>query len=253
MKNKFKTLIVGFSCALLTNAAFAAKMDVLWGESTVKLRAENAERGELFNEGNYAMFIHWGLYSKLGNIVNGKTYYGIGEWIMNKRMAGIPVKEYKRLAGTFNPTDFDATAIAKLAKDAGMKYIIITAKHHDGFAMYHSKVSDFNIVDATPWNVDPMKELSEACREAGLGFGFYYSHNQDWTFPGASKSSSALGSSKLSWLFNIFTRPKAGFDNYFYKKCLPQVEELTSEYGPIELIWFDTPGKMEKKVCSRTR
>ncbi|QDV87241.1 Alpha-L-fucosidase [Stieleria magnilauensis] len=210
-------------------------MDKLWGDRVVKLRAENAERGQLFDEGNYAMFIHWGLYSQLGNKVDGKTYYGIGEWIMNPRMAGIPVEKYKQLAGTFNPVKFDAGEIARIAKDAGMKYIVITAKHHDGFAMYHSKANDFNIVDATPFNKDPMKELAAACREAGLGFGFYYSHNQDWTFPGGG------GGPKKDEDGNPAT-----FDDYFTKKCLPQVKEITTEYGPIEIVWFDTPGKMPK-------
>ena len=198
----------------------AQSMDKLWGERVVKLRAENADRGELFDQGNYAMFIHWGLYSQLGNKVDGKTYYGIGEWIMNPRMAGIPIPKYKELAGTFNPVDFDATKIAKLAKDAGMKYIVITAKHHDGFAMYHSKACDFNIVDATPWNKDPMKDLAKACRDVGLGFGFYYSHNQDWTFPGGG------GGPKKDEDGNPAT-----FDDYFVKKCLPQVKEITTQYG----------------------
>ena len=200
------------------------------------------ERGQLFDEGNYAMFIHWGLYSLLGNEVDGKTYYGIGEWIMNPRMAGIPVEKYKQLAGEFNPTNFDAKEIARIAKDAGMKYIVITAKHHDGFAMYGSKACDFNIVDATPWKKDPMKELAAACREAGLGFGFYYSHNQDWTFPGGN------GGPKTDEEGNPAT-----FDDYFEKKCLPQVNEITTEYGPIELVWFDTPGKMPKQYVEATR
>ena len=216
------------------------QMDSLWGESTVKLRAEDAKRGQLFDEGNYAMFIHWGLYSQLGNKVDGKTYYGIGEWIMNKRMAGIPIARYKELAGTFNPVDFDATEIASIAKDAGMKYIVITAKHHDGFAMYHSKVNDFNIVDATPWNRDPMKDLAEACRKAGLGFGFYYSHNQDWTFPGGGGGPGKDEDGN-----------RATFDDYFVKKCLPQVKEITTEYGPIEIVWFDTPGKMPKQYVEQ--
>lgn len=210
-------------------------MDKLWGDRVVKLRAENAQRGQLFDEGNYAMFIHWGLYSLLGNEVDGKTYYGIGEWIMNPRMAGIPVEKYKQLAGEFNPTNFDAREIARIAKDAGMKYIVITAKHHDGFAMYGSKACDFNIVDATPWKKDPMKELASACREAGLGFGFYYSHNQDWTFPGGGNGPKRDEDGK-----------PATFDDYFEKKCLPQVHEITTEYGPIELVWFDTPGNMPK-------
>ncbi|WP_372845623.1 alpha-L-fucosidase [Pontiella sp.] len=235
-----KIVVLGLVGATLAGVVRADKMDEMWGESTVKLRAENAERGELFDEGNYAMFIHWGLYSQLANKVDGKTYYGIGEWIMDPKMAGIPAEEYKKLAGTFNPTDFNAKAIVQLAKDAGMKYIVITAKHHEGFAMYHSKACKFNIVEATPWKIDPMKELSAACREAGLGFGFYYSHSQDWTFPGGRKGPTVDENGK-----------PATFDDYFYKKCLPQVEELCTEYGPIELIWFDTPGGMEKSYVQQ--
>ena len=208
----------------------------MWGDSVVKLRAEDASRGQLFADGNYAMFIHWGLYSQLGNKVDGKTYYGIGEWIMNKRMAGIPVPEYMDLAKTFNPEKFDAKAIAQLAKDAGMKYIIITSKHHDGFAMFDSKSNDFNVVKATPYKHDPMKDLAKACKEVGIGFGFYYSHNQDWTFPGGNNGPALDADGK-----------PANFDDYFLKKCLPQVKEITTEYGPIEIVWFDTPGNMPKK------
>ena len=208
----------------------------MWGDSVVKLRAEDASRGQLFADGNYAMFIHWGLYSQLGNKVDGKTYYGIGEWIMNKRMAGIPVPEYMDLAKTFNPEKFDAKAIAQLAKDAGMKYIIITSKHHDGFAMFDSKSNDFIVVKATPYKHDPMKDLAKACKEVGIGFGFYYSHNQDWTFPGGNNGPALDADGK-----------PANFDDYFLKKCLPQVKEITSEYGPIEIVWFDTPGNMPKK------
>ena len=176
----FKQIVAGLLIStLLSGILMAQEMDKLWGDRVVKLRADKAERGQLFDEGNYAMFIHWGLYSQLGNKVEDKTYYGIGEWIMNPRMAGIPVKKYMELASTFNPEKFDAKKIVQTAKDAGMKYIVITAKHHDGFAMYHSKVNKFNIVDATPWKKDPMKELASECREQGLGFGFYYSHNQD--------------------------------------------------------------------------
>ena len=142
--------------------AHGQEMDRLWGAGVVKLRAEDAKQGQLFSEGNYAMFIHWGLYSNLANKVEGKTYYGIGEWIMNPRMANIPPDKYRALAKTFHPTNFNAVEIAQLAKDAGMKYIVITSKHHDGFAMYHSEANDFNIVDATPWKRDPMKELAAA-------------------------------------------------------------------------------------------
>ena len=228
------------TCFSAESAGTQPDMDGLWGARVVKLRAEDATRGQLFDQGNYAMFIHWGLYSQLGNKVDGKTYYGIGEWIMNQRMAGIPIAEYKKLAKTFNPKDFDARAIAKLARDAGMKYIVITAKHHDGFAMYESQACDFNIVDATPWGKDPMKDLAAACREEGLGFGFYYSHNQDWTFPGGGGGPQVDANGK-----------PATFDDYFEKKCLPQVREITTQYGPIEIVWFDTPGKMPKHYVEK--
>lgn len=211
-------------------------MDEMWGETNVSVDALRAGRGRLFDESNFAMFIHWGLYSHLGGVWKDKTYYGIGEWIMNPRMAGIPVDEYKQIAKEFNPKDFNAKAIAQLAKDAGMKYIIITSKHHEGFAMFESKASSFNIVDATPFARDPMKELSAACKELGLGFGFYYSHNQDWTTPGASggPKKNADGSDTT-------------FKNYFYEKCKPQVKEICSNYGEIDFVWFDTPGNMPKE------
>jgi alpha-L-fucosidase len=216
------------------------RMDKTWGGQEAPLNEAEAHRGELFKEGNYAMFIHWGLYSQLANQYKDSTYYGIAEWIMNPRRAGIPVEEYKKIAADFNPVNFDAGAIVKLAKNAGMKYIIITSKHHEGFAMYDSKVSDFNIVDASPFGRDPMKELARACKKEGLGFGFYYSQNQDWTAPGGS------GGPVYNEKGDTVT-----FDEYFLNKCLPQVEEITTRYGDIVLIWFDTPGEMPKEYAEK--
>ncbi len=213
------------------------RMDKMWGETTISIDALKAGRGKLFAEGNYGMFIHWGLYSHLGGKWKGKTYYGIGEWIKNPRMAGIPTDEYMEIAKEFNPDEFDAKAIAQLAKDAGMKYIIITSKHHEGFAMFDSKANPFNIVDATPFARDPMKELSAACRELGLGFGFYYSHNQDWTAPGGSGGPTEYPDGT-----------PASFEKYFYEKCLPQVKEICTNYGDIDFVWFDTPGNMKKEL-----
>ncbi len=194
----------------------------------------------LFDDGNYSLFIHWGIYSNIGNMWKDTTYYGISEWIQNSNMANIPVEEYMAEAENFNPVNFDASAIARLAKDAGMKYIIITSKHHDGFAMYDSKCNDFNIVKASPFGRDPMKELAEACKEEGLGFGFYYSHNQDWTFPGGGRGPAKTKEGK-----------EVGFDYYFKEKCLPQVKEITTQYGDIAIVWFDTPGNMEKKYVEQ--
>ncbi len=212
-------------------------MDEMWGETQVKTDALQNGRAKLFDEGNFGMFIHWGLFSNLGGKWKDKTYYGIGEWIMNPRMAGIPVDEYKEIAKDFNPSDFDAKAIAQLAKAAGMKYIIITSKHHEGFAMFHSKADKFNIVDASPFGRDPMGELADACHELGLGFGFYYSHNQDWTTPGGYRGPN-----------NYADGTSASFDDYFYKKCKPQVKEICTQYGDIDFVWFDTPGNMKKEL-----
>lgn len=237
LKKLSTVIVVLFSASQI----FAQQqMDKMWGEQQVKTTGIENERGHMFEWGNYAMFIHWGLFSHLGNVWNGKTYYGIGEWMMDVNMANADKNEYKAVARSFNPTNFDAMKIAQLAKDAGMKYIIITSKHHDGFAMYHSLCDKFNIVDATPFGRDPMKELAEACKQLGLGFGFYYSHNQDWTTPGAS------GASKVDAEGNTKT-----FDDYFNTKCLPQVEEITKNYGDIELIWFDTPGDIPQKYVQK--
>lgn len=217
------------------------KMDKMWGNAQqVKETNKIGERGHLFEWGNYAMFVHWGLYSKLANVWNEKTYYGIGEWLMDANMGNADKNEYKAVARSFDPKNFNAMKIAQLAKDAGMKYIIITSKHHDGFAMYHSKCDKFNIVDGSPFARDPMKELADACKQLGLGFGFYYSHNQDWTTPGAS------GASKV----DAEGSPRT-FDDYFREKCLPQVEEITRNYGDMELIWFDTPGDIPQKYAEK--
>lgn len=211
-------------------------MEEMWGETTVMSDALKSGKAKLFDEGNFGMFIHWGLFSNLGGKWKDKTYYGIGEWLMHKRVANIPPKEYMETAKDFNPVKYDAKRIAQLAKDAGMKYIIITSKHHEGFAMFDSKVSDFNIVDATPFGRDPMHELSEACHELGLGFGFYYSHNQDWTAPGGTRGP------KVDENGNEVT-----FKDYFYNKCKPQVREICTNYGQIDFVWFDTPGDMPKE------
>ena len=142
--------------------------------------ADPAARGRSlpawFKDGKFGMFIHWGPYSVLGGEWKGRRIAqgDIAEWIMER--FHIPVEEYRKIAATFNPTGFDAREWVALAKRTGMTYIIVTAKHHDGFAMFHSAASRYNIVDGTPFGRDPLRELSEACAEAGLKFCVYYSH-----------------------------------------------------------------------------
>jgi len=141
-------------------------------------KAEHDRRMKCFRDARFGMFIHWGLYAVPSGEWKGKLIPGLGEWIMNR--AKIPVAEYEPLTRQFNPVKFDAEEWVKVAKDAGMKYLVITSKHHDGFAMYDSKVSPFEIVEATPYKRDPLKELAAACQKAGIKLGFYYSQTQDW-------------------------------------------------------------------------
>lgn len=209
-------------------------------------RAEPApareQRLAWWHEAKFGLFIHWGLYSLPAGEWNGKSYDGIGEWIMYK--ARIPLAEYEGLARRFNPVKFDAEAWAQLAQDAGMKYLIITSKHHDGFSMFGSQVDPFNIVDATPFQRDPMKELAAACAKRGLKFGFYYSQAQDWHAPGGAIWEGRHENDPVYDNPRWDPRQEGDFETYFTRKALPQVRELLSGYGPISVLWFDTPLKV---------
>jgi alpha-L-fucosidase len=184
-----------------------------------------------FREAKFGLFIHWGLYAVPAGEWKGQPVAGIGEWIMNR--AKIPVAEYEKLAGQFNPVKFNAEEWVKMAQDAGMKYIVITSKHHDGFAMYHSAVSKYNIYDATPFKRDPLKELALACARHNIKFGFYYSQSQDWHEPNGAGNTWDFGPDE-----------KKDYDQYLRGKAEPQVKELLTNYGPVCLIWFDTPRMM---------
>jgi alpha-L-fucosidase len=193
------------------------------------------EKMKWFREAKFGLFIHWGLYAVPAGTWKGQQIPSIGEWIMNR--AKIPVKEYEQLAGQFNPVKFNAEEWVQMAEDAGMKYIVITSKHHDGFAMYGSKVTKYNIVDATPFHRDPLKELAAACAKHNIKFGFYYSQSQDWHEPGGAGN---------TWDFPADReKDKSGtYDQYLREKAEPQVKELLTGYGPVCLIWFDTARMM---------
>jgi alpha-L-fucosidase len=201
--------------------------------------AQRDARMAWWREARFGMFIHWGLYSIPAGVWDGKPVPSIGEWIMNR--ASIPVADYKALAPKFNPTGFNAHDIVALAKSAGMKYIIITSKHHDGFAMFDSKADPFNIVDATPFHRDPLKELAEECRKQGIKLGFYYSQDQDWTAPGGA----ALKTGDHQPPTYHWDKAQDGdFATYLHKKAIPQLKELLTNYGDFPaVIWFDTPTK----------
>lgn len=178
-----------------------------------------------FKEAKFGLFIHWGLYSILAGEYKGRRTDRIAEWIMND--LDIPVEEYEALAKDFNPVEFSAKDIVALAKKIGMKYIVLTSKHHEGFAMYHSKVSPYNVVDATPYKRDILGELHTECKKEGLKFGLYYSQAQDWH-------------DKDGFVFRKDNSQK-DFAAYFKRKCMPQLKEILESYDDLALIWFDTP------------
>lgn len=215
--------------SLTVISASAQGMEDMWDSSTTGKAHPNIQ---WFREAKFGLFIHWGLYSKLAGTWKGKRYYGSGEWIMNQ--AKIPVKDYQKVAASFNPVEFNADQWAELAQQAGIKYMVITAKHHEGFSMFDSKVTGYDIVDATPYRKDPMKSLAAAARKRGIQFGFYYSQFQDWYEPDGGRN---------TWDYD---ESKKDYQSYFRQKAIPQLKELLSNYGPLGIIWFDTPGGMTK-------
>jgi alpha-L-fucosidase len=191
-----------------------------------------AKRLSWWSEARFGMFIHWGLYAQDGCFWNGQD--GKTEHMM--RHLRIPLAEYAKIANVFNPTKFDADEWARIAKNAGMKYMVITSKHHDGFAMWGSKSSDYNIVARTPFKRDAIKELAAATRKHGLKFGVYYSLGRDWQDPDVPTKD---GYRSNSWDYP--DEKKKDFAKYFERKVKPQVRELLTQYGPIAVMWFDTP------------
>ncbi len=204
-------------------------------------------RGEWFSQARFGMFIHWGLYSLPGGIWHGKSMEYIGEWLQSHFR--IPCAEYEKLAAEFNPIEFDADAWVRTAAEAGMRYLVFSAKHHDGFAMYHSKVDRFNIVDATPFGRDPLAEIAAACRRYGLKLGVYYSQDLDWHHPdGGDPGPKAPQNVGMSW-GNDWDFPNHGakkFQRYFDGKVIPQLTELLTGYGEISVVWFDCPLTISK-------
>jgi len=219
-------------------------------------KLSDKERLEWWHDAKFGMFIHWGVYALwAGNYHGHEQAHGGAEWIMNR--CKIPVAEYRKRAGEFDPVKYDPDAWVKMAKDAGMKYLVITAKHHDGFALFNSKASDWNVVDATPYGKDLLKPLAAACEKYGIRLGFYYSQAQDWNNPGGAASRKLM---KEGWAnpdsarIDLYTKEHNGhwdpaqetatFDEYIDRVAVPQVRELLSNYGDIAVLWWDTPTNM---------
>lgn len=178
-----------------------------------------------FKDAKFGLFIHWGLYALLAGEYKGQKTDRIAEWIMNRM--DIPAGEYEKLAADFNPVNFDADMIVRKAKEWGMKYIVFTAKHHEGFAMYNSASSEYNVVKASPYGSDIVKQLKAACDKYGMRLGLYYSQAQDWHDPNG--------------LWANHDNSSKDYQHYLDNKVKPQLTEILTQYGDIALIWFDTP------------
>ncbi|WP_262247868.1 alpha-L-fucosidase [Parapedobacter soli] len=211
------------------------------------------ERMKWWREARFGMFIHWGVYSQWGGVYHGhRQARGGAEWIMNR--SKIPMLEYQERAKSFNPIHYDPDYWVQLAKAAGMKYLIITAKHHDGFALFDTKASTWDIVDATVYGKDLLAPLAEACRKHGIKLGFYYSQSQDWNNPGGATARKVMAEgwpNPDSAAIDAYTKANGGhwdpmqqtktFDQYVNDVGLPQVKELLTNYGDIAVLWWDTP------------
>ncbi|WP_315814687.1 alpha-L-fucosidase [Paraflavitalea speifideaquila] len=216
-----------------------------WWTASMKT---HEQRIQWWRTARFGMFVHWGVYSLPGGEWKGKKVGGYAEHLMRKEK--INRNEYLELAHQFNPVNFNAEQWVLQAKQAGMKYFIITAKHHDGFAMYNSAVSDFDIIDQTPFKRDPMAELAAACKKHGMRFGFYYSHAFDWEHPDAPGNDWEFNNPGGDKLLHGGARwydehpellPKA--QKYVTEKSIPQIKELINKYHP-DILWFDTPHKL---------
>ncbi|OHB67961.1 MAG: alpha-L-fucosidase [Planctomycetes bacterium RBG_13_60_9] len=181
-----------------------------------------------WRDARFGMFIHWGLYAVPAGTYHGERVKGIGEWIMNN--GKIPVNEYEKYAAQFNPVGFNADEWVRLAKNAGMKYIVITSKHHDGFCLWDSKVTEWDIMDATPFKRDILKELAAACKKQGVKLCFYHSI-MDWHHPDAQ--------APFYPNYNDTKKSNPHFDRYVDNYFKPQLAELLTNYGPIGVLWFD--------------
>lgn len=219
------------------------------------------ERMQWWREARFGMFIHWGVYAQWAGVYNGhEQRKGGAEWILNR--SKIPVAEYREKAREFNPVNYNPDEWVRMAKDAGMKYIVITAKHHDGFALFKSTASDWNVVDATTYGKDLLKPLAKACKKYGMPLGFYYSQAQDWTNPGGAVSRKPASDGWLhpdSAKIDAYTKEHNGhwdpiqdtrsFSDYIHQVAAPQVKELLSNYGKIAVLWWDTPTNMTKEAA----
>ena len=202
---------------------------------------ERQSQHRWFAEAKYGMMAHFGLYSLLAGEYEGRRVKTYAEWIQSAM--AIPNREYEKLAAAFNPVYFDADQWISLCKEAGMKYFVFTAKHHDGFAMFKSQADSYNVVDATPFRRDIVGELAESCRKYEIPMGLYYSQELDWHHPHGGGYDRQEESAGVSWdnSWEFPDRQNKDFRICFEEKIKPQVRELLTNYGDLCLMWFDVP------------
>ncbi|TVZ55650.1 alpha-L-fucosidase [Lutibacter sp. Hel_I_33_5] len=227
-----------FSCKTDESKKDSKKIEKVLNENSShqESKEEFYTRMQWWKDAKYGMFIHWGLYSVLAGEYKGEITPKIAEWIQNTLK--IPLSEYKKLVKEFNPQKFDVDAWVAVAKAAGMKYIVLTSKHHDGFALFDSKVSNYDIM-STPFKKDIVKQLKDACHKGGLKFGLYYSHMIDWEHPHAY-----VGKGRLNQRMNTldYSPDNMNREIYLKEKSIPQLKEILTNYGKIDIIWFDMGG-----------
>lgn len=205
-----------------------------------------------FKEAKYGMMVHWGLYSLLGGEYKGEKVSSYAEW--TQTYFRIPNAEYEKLATAFNPVYFNADEWVRFAKECGMKYIVVTSKHHEGFAMFKSRADKFNIVDATPFGRDVMAELAEACYKHDMKLGLYYSQDLDWHEKnGGGYLSNHIPNAGTTWdnSWDFPDEAHKDFTECFENKIMPQVEEILTGYGDLCLIWFDVPMTINESQSRR--
>lgn len=205
-----------------------------------------------FKEAKYGMMVHWGLYSLLGGEYKGEKVSSYAEWAQT--YFRIPNAEYEKLATAFNPVYFNADEWVRFAKECGMKYIVVTSKHHEGFAMFKSRADKFNIVDATPFGRDVMAELAEACYKRDMKLGLYYSQDLDWHEKnGGGYLSNHIPNAGTTWdnSWDFPDEAHKDFTECFENKIMPQVEEILTGYGDLCLIWFDVPMTINESQSRR--
>lgn len=188
---------------------------------------QHDQRMEWWRDARFGMFIHWGVYAMLAGEYKGADQKGVGEWIMCN--AKIPVEEYQAMGRQFNPVKYNPEDIVLMAKNAGMKYLVITAKHHDGFCLWESDARSDWSVTSTTWGKDLLQPLAAACKKHGIKFGLYFSHNHDWSTAGGANGDRNWDPIQTS----------KSFDDYYYNVAVPQTEELMKSFPELSVFWFD--------------